>query len=678
MVRDNPAIRSLLNLPRFFTDSVTTSANPADYVYQPVVTTTLAIDYLLGRGPSPLFLHLDSFLLFLATLATMAWLLHSIFERAIPHPWNPYLALMAAALVGLHPASAELLNPINHRSELIAALGVVSGMAVYAGLPEKRRYFYYLIPPLLAVLAHPAGLIFGPILLLYMILIEPPRSSEDEQPLTDEQVRTSDESQALAVATASGESSGPKRIRIRRRKHPFWRYVRTQFVRFMPALLFTAGALAFHVRMTPFETAGDTVIRYWFTEPWVALRYFRSFFAPYYFSPSSDLAAFPGYDTRGLFGLAFVLAILSIALVFSISRSWRPAVFGLWWFVLGLMPGALIAQPDLEADTRMFLPFIGLAMTFAWTAKMVLPSGEPLRRLEAIAAGVLMIYLGYQTHERNRIWKTDDSLWHEAVAKSPASVHALRNYGLALAAEGRNKEAYEMLRAARQLTPKAAELEAHLGTVAAALGRSEEAEQHFNRGLALGAGLSVVHFEYGKFQEKMAARTDAIESYNWAASLALSDLRPRYALMRLYQQSEEWNNLRLALEEAQPIWRGDPALMHFTEVLRDHPDNVKGAELLARQNPTAENHLKLSEQYCLAGEFQKCLDTAKKAIELRPNYSRAYNAMGAAYKSMGQVDEGIEAVKHALQIDPDDKIAQTNFETWTAEKFLAGNEIMRK
>src|SRR5215831_14726497 len=109
MVRDNPAIRSLLNLPRFFIDSATTSANPAEYVYEPAVTATLAIDYLLGRGPSPLVLHLDSFLLLLASLGAIASFFHAVFERAIPHPWNPYLAIMGAALVGLHPASAELL-----------------------------------------------------------------------------------------------------------------------------------------------------------------------------------------------------------------------------------------------------------------------------------------------------------------------------------------------------------------------------------------------------------------------------------------------------------------------------------------------------------------------------------------------------------------------------------------
>jgi hypothetical protein len=45
---DNPAIRSLRNIPRFFTDATTFSVLPANRTYRPVVSTLLAIDYALG------------------------------------------------------------------------------------------------------------------------------------------------------------------------------------------------------------------------------------------------------------------------------------------------------------------------------------------------------------------------------------------------------------------------------------------------------------------------------------------------------------------------------------------------------------------------------------------------------------------------------------------------------
>src|SRR5882757_8536332 len=52
---DNPAIRSLHNVPRFFTDATTFSVLPANRTYRPIVSTSLAIDYALGRGYVPLW-----------------------------------------------------------------------------------------------------------------------------------------------------------------------------------------------------------------------------------------------------------------------------------------------------------------------------------------------------------------------------------------------------------------------------------------------------------------------------------------------------------------------------------------------------------------------------------------------------------------------------------------------
>ena len=43
-VIDNPSIRSLSNLPRFFTDASTFSVLPANRTYRPMVSASLALD----------------------------------------------------------------------------------------------------------------------------------------------------------------------------------------------------------------------------------------------------------------------------------------------------------------------------------------------------------------------------------------------------------------------------------------------------------------------------------------------------------------------------------------------------------------------------------------------------------------------------------------------------------
>src|SRR5579875_3773407 len=67
-VVDNPWIRSLDNVPRFFTDTTTFSVLPANRTWRPLVSSSLAFDYWLGGGLKPFWFHLSTFVWYLAQL----------------------------------------------------------------------------------------------------------------------------------------------------------------------------------------------------------------------------------------------------------------------------------------------------------------------------------------------------------------------------------------------------------------------------------------------------------------------------------------------------------------------------------------------------------------------------------------------------------------------------------
>src|SRR5580658_410187 len=58
---DNPYIRSLHNLPRFFTDGTTFSVLPANRTYRPLVSAVLAVDYALGHSYKPFWFQASGF-----------------------------------------------------------------------------------------------------------------------------------------------------------------------------------------------------------------------------------------------------------------------------------------------------------------------------------------------------------------------------------------------------------------------------------------------------------------------------------------------------------------------------------------------------------------------------------------------------------------------------------------
>jgi len=277
------------------------------------------------------------------------------------------------------------------------------------------------------------------------------------------------------------------------------------------------------------------------------------------------------------------------------------------------------------------------------------------------------------------------------VEKNPSNVRGLRNYAMVLASTGRNADAYEYLRKAHKLDPRSGEVMASMGTVAAALNQLDLADDNFGHARSLAAGRLVGYYPFATWMEsqlKKHAWTDAddelrmrdraVEAYSWAASLAPTDLRPLYGLMRIFSANSDWNNLRRTVEQARTILPRDAETTTFALLVDNHPDTLKGAEQLAREHPTPENLMTLSDAHWLAGDFNKCMETAQKALELRPGYARAYNNIGVAYLSLGHLDEAIESVKKALQSDPDNRMARSNLIEWERQKLMAGNSIIRK
>src|SRR3984893_17986082 len=163
-IENNLSIRELGNIPMFFHDATTFSSLPSNQSYRPLVSTLLAIDYHLGNGLHPLWFHLSILALFVALVLLLAFIIYRLIDPpkdgfAVAN--SLWIALGAAAWYGLHPANADTVNHIIASSAVISTLGVVASFAVYFAFPQSRRYYLYVLPAAIAILAKPTAAIFA-------------------------------------------------------------------------------------------------------------------------------------------------------------------------------------------------------------------------------------------------------------------------------------------------------------------------------------------------------------------------------------------------------------------------------------------------------------------------------------------------------------------------------------
>ena len=227
----------------------------------------------MGGSAKPFIFQSENFAWF-----GMQLLMIFLLFRVIPGG-NYVSALFGALICALHPVAADTVNYPLQRGVIIGSFGVVAGLFVWIAFPRllpqklpitlkrvpqhgldeylrnnfqhlENRYLelinlpvgLYLWPVVPALLADPAASVFAPILLAYILLFETERKWRH----------------AIPAAVICGG---------------YWI--------FQTAFTWRFGALA-----------RPPIWNYWFTQPWVAMRYLFDLFLPVHLSADSDLGAF--------------------------------------------------------------------------------------------------------------------------------------------------------------------------------------------------------------------------------------------------------------------------------------------------------------------------------------------------------------------------------------------------
>jgi tetratricopeptide (TPR) repeat protein len=137
--------------------------------------------------------------------------------------------------------------------------------------------------------------------------------------------------------------------------------------------------------------------------------------------------------------------------------------------------------------------------------------------------------------------------------------------------------------------------------------------------------------------------------------------KARKALARRWNYPAAWNNIA-ASYNAMGLW--EDGIRAAQEALGLQPDfelaqnNLAWAKLNLESTP--ESYVTRSLIYYQAGRFEECIQAAREALTLRPNYAEAWNNIAAAYNSMSKWDEGIRAAEEAVRLKPDFQLARNN------------------
>jgi tetratricopeptide (TPR) repeat protein len=643
-------------IPHFFVNPLLYADEPELAEYRPLALVSLTIDSSLTKPVAAGIFAIDSFAWFL-----LDGLLFCILCFLIPG-LDRRCALFAAALFAFHPVTGETLNYASRRGDLIGASGFLAGLAFwiiwprhlpariihFEGVPKtdwdefrrkwsptinaryrgfvEARLGLYLIPVLFGMLADPGVAVFPLVLLAYILVFE--RTAEHGNP---------------------------------------WRRV------LRPGIVCGLAAAA-QCALTWKYAAGYRMpaLSYWATEPWVIVRYLLTFLAPVNLTAGSDLHVFPHvWEPLALTGFAAVIALIALAVRLAKAERWRVVSFGLWWFLIALLPTILVPQRDAEADYRMYLPLMGLAIAASGAGWILYQRSLLPRRpqLQAdliagfLAAAVLSLCCGL-TFARTAIWESQDSFWEDVTRKSPGNGRAFIRYAEVLESDGMTDRGLANLRHAAAListaSPADAPDEIELARAFDRFNVDKETVDHFQRALKANPDYAPAWSAWSRWlvlhrrlQEAYQAATHALQISPW-------DTQAEHTLLDYYSAVSDWPHLKKQAEETLRLDPTDADAYRSLEVADAGARVVRVAEDKAKADPTVNGFLTLSVQYYRARRFEDVVSACNQALKLQPDLAEAYSNMAAAYYALGKNDEAIHALREAIRIHPDLPDAKAN------------------
>jgi protein O-mannosyl-transferase len=492
---------NLHNVRRILTESYWAD-QPNTGLYRPVTTLSYLVNYaIFGNGTNPVGYHWVNLILHAINVSL-------VYTLGILILGDPALALTLAAIWGLHPLLTEAVTNIIGRADLLAALGVLTGLfchirAKSAGGWRKVGWLIGLaFSQTIALFSKENGVVLPALMLSYEL--------------------------------------------IWRERSSWLRRILPYAVLVIPLIAFFTLRSQLHMHLeVPFRSNPLVGAPFW-PARMTAVKVIGKFLWLYIWP--ARLSADYSYNSVPLFQWAFAwqdmqapmalaLCIVMIGFAVRLRRENRPFCFFVLLFFIALAPTSnfFILIGSTMSERFLYLPAIGLT---GCVVSMICAQRVPRKALWAVT-GILCFALGVRTYARNFDWHDEASLWRSVIEVNPDDALAHLNLGSALLEiPSRMPDAIAEYQTAVRIYPNYADAHNNLGAILLQSGRVNEAVAEYRAAVRLDPDYPDAHSNLGSALSRIPGRLpEAIAELETAVRLDPENGRRRAALGNVLLQT---------------------------------------------------------------------------------------------------------------------------------------------
>lgn len=638
-----------------------------------------------------------------------------------------------AAFFAFHPSHVESVAWISERKDVLSiffGLGAMNAYVWYAERPSAGRYAVMFGLFVLSLFAKQM-LVTLPFLFL-LLDFWPMRRVRGQTPVLDEP------SPALEGSAATGEAREGENAKFPQLSPQ--RLIAEKVPLILLSLVFSViiflvqryGGSVVSLGQIGLMTRINNALYSYFC--YIAMTFWPLNLAVYYPHQSADL---PFWKT---FASAAFLVAVTVWAFLELPK--RPFLLVGWlWFLGTLVPVIGILQVGEQglADRYTYFPQIGIAIMLAWGIPSLIPASSReksttlLAGISAVALAVLFVIcfrqIGY--------WQNSGTLFERTLALTEKNHMAHNNLGIFYKDKGKHDEALEQFNLALAIEPRLPKVHNNIGLLLIEQGKFDEAIETLKNALDIVENhvgeardsISRIHTNLGVAHYRKMEIDEAIRCYEKAIEFDPYSPLPRINMGQALEDQGKKEEALASFESAFKLDGSNPALLVKLSTLAHAKGNredaiaylVRAAKLVPGEagihnmlgqvlieQGDLENGLKeLYEAMKLAPSDQALMQQvavqvhdvsirlasmyvdsnpggalfyAENALRFRETDAKALSIIGLVKTRSGKVTEGLETLRKAEEISPQDvdvlyRFARAQFEQ---QDFAEGVKYLKK
>jgi protein O-mannosyl-transferase len=582
-------------------------------IYRPAACFTLALNYYFGGNEVYGYHMVNLFIHFLSSVFLFLFIYNTLNLPILKKTYEPQafsIALLATVFWAINPVQTQAVTYIIQRMSAMAGMFYIMSLYFYlkgrtsaSKILKNIQYLLFFTCGMLAVFSKENAAILPLVILLYDLFL----------------------------------IKGILKKNIKR----YFFLLLIAILVILSLALMTAGPSVFMPKniLGGYQIRGFTLIERLLTEPRIVLFYASLLLypMPYRLCFSHDIAI-----SRGMFDPP--MTIISILLVFFIiglalfkSKNWPLFSFCILFFFLNHVIESTIFPLELVFEHRNYIPSMLFFLPIAILIAKGIKGFSYKKSMQFIIAAFTVLAIvatGHATFIRNFAWKSEGSLWLDAVEKYPKLSRPHLNLGRFFTVIGLKESALEQFKMALEL-PDGPNRKEHflvhynMGLIYKSLKDRDRAQKHFLKALELEPRYPPAFTNLGILEMERGAHEKALQYFLRALTHEINSQQERnYAGLVLLRQN-----------------KFEDAITQFQKSLKANPSDQ--AYILAH----------LGAAYKGKGELESALKCFKKVIRKNHRYVPAYLHLIEAYLLKGEATKAEKTAEELIGLFPDNKMS---------------------